>query len=86
MVFIFFRMGTLRCECKSQHRNSSGRQGFFFSLRPNSLNVLPYQVPIATRSACKKNVEENGLVFDANTVCAGGNGKGTCQVFSMLLP
>ena len=58
----------------------------FFDDRPDLLNVLPHQVPIATRSACKKNVEENGLVFDANTVCAGGNGKGTCQVFSILLP
>ena len=57
-----------------------------FCHRPiNSLNVLPHQVPIATKSACKKNVEENGHSFDPNTVCAGGNGKGTCKVFKGTL-
>ena len=56
-----------------------------FCHRPNSLNLLPHQVPIATKSACEKNVEENGHSFDQNTVCAGGNGKGTCQVFKGTL-
>ena len=57
-----------------------------FCHRPiNSLNVLPHQVPIATKSACKKNVEESGHSFDPNTVCAGGNGKGTCKVFKGTL-
>ena len=56
-----------------------------FCQRPNSLNLLPHQVPIATKSGCKKNVEENGHSFDQNTVCAGSNGKGTCQVFKGTL-
>ena len=79
------RMGTFRRECTSQHRNSSRCKGCFFCHRPNSLNLLPHQVPIATKSACEKNVEENGHSFDQNTVCAGGNGKGTCQVFKGTL-
>ena len=54
---------------------------FFCHRAINSLNVLPHQVPIATKSACEKNVEENGHSFDPTTVCAGGNGKGTCQVY-----
>ena len=58
----------------------------FFRHRPiDSLNVLPHQVPIATKSACEKNMKENGHSFDPNTVCAGGNGKGTCKVFKGTL-
>ena len=57
-----------------------------FCHRPiNSLNVLPHQVPIATKSACKKNVEENGQSFNPKTVCAGGNGRFTAKCRTTVL-
>ena len=56
----------------------------FFVIDPIDSMYFP-QVPIATKSACQKNIEENEHSFDPNIVCAGRNGKGTCQVIKGTL-
>ena len=39
------------------------------------------QVPIFDERECRANVEENGENFSEGLLCAGGNKKGSCQVF-----